>query len=162
MRIYIFNIPPQTIKDKINNLSSLFGEPEKNIRYELCSKEFGIGIIEDNTIKHLETTFKMDYELIKGYNNCDLLVDKTIYTLVPVVSQFPVNYISSKYIELKFKTSNKSKLTLIVECFEEPSKININLELMPVNYYFEYDYEKLDLKDIFFEEEFNMFLSNLN
>jgi hypothetical protein len=91
-----------------------------------------------------------------------LLVDKTIYTLIPLVSQFPVNYISSKYIELKFKINTKSKLALIVECFEETNKLNYSLELIPVNYYFNYDCEKFDLKDIFFEEEFNMFLSNLN
>jgi hypothetical protein len=162
MRIYIVNISPQSIKNKINNLSSLFGEPEKTIRNEICSKEFGISIIEENTIKHIETTFKTEYDLIKGYKNCDLLVDKTIYTLIPLVSQFPVNYISSKYIELKFKINTKSKLALIVECFEETNKLNYSLELIPVNYYFNYDCEKFDLKDIFFEEEFNMFLSNLN
>ena len=118
--------------------------------------------LREQTIKHIETTFKTEYDLIKGYKNCDLLVDKTIYTLIPLVSQFPVNYISSKYIELKFKINTKSKLALIVECFEETNKLNYSLDLIPVNYYFNYDCEKFDLKDIFFEEEFNMFLSNLN
>jgi hypothetical protein len=160
MRIYIVNIPPQTLKNKLHNLCFLFNEHKKKIKYEICSKEFGISIIEDNTIKHIETTFKTEYDLIKGYNNCDLLVDKTIYTLIPVVSQFPVNYINSRYIEYTFKTSNKSKLTLIMECVEE--NVNFNLEVIPVNYYFEYDSEKFDLTDHFFEEEFNMFLSSLN
>jgi len=160
MRIYIVNIPPQILKDKLNHLCSLFSEHKKKIKYEICSKEFGITIIEDNTIKRIESTFKTAYELLKGYKNCDLLVDNTVYTVIPVVSQFPVNYINSRYVEYTFKTSNKSKLALIMECVEE--NVNFNLEVIPVNYYFEYDCEKFDLTDHFFEEEFNMFLSNLN
>jgi hypothetical protein len=160
MRIYIVNIPPQILKDKLNDFCSLFSEHKKKIKYEICSKEFGITIIEDNTIKHIESTFKTDYQLLKSYKNCDLLVDNTVYTVIPLVSQFPVNYINSRYIEYTFKTSNKSKLALIMECVEE--NINFNLEVIPVNYYFEYDCEKFDLTDHFFEEEFNMFLSYLN
>lgn len=160
MRIYIVNLPPQLIKDKVKKLCSLFGNPEKKIIYEICSKEFGINIIEDNNIKHIETTFKPNYELLICYKNYDLLVDKTIYTINPVVSQLPVNYISSKYIELTFRTHKKTKLALILECFEET--INSNLEVIPINYYFNYDCETFDLTDRFFEEEFNMLLSGLN
>jgi hypothetical protein len=160
MRIYIVNIPPKSIKDKINKLTSLFGISEKSIRYEICSKEFGINIIEDQKISHIESTFKQNYEMIKGYNKCDLLIDKTQYNKIPIVSQLPVNYIISKYIELKIKSSNKSKLSLIIESFEEPQ--NFEIVTLPVNFYFEYDCEILDLNDPFFQEDFNMFLSNLN
>ena len=160
MKIYIVNILPHLIKDKMNTFYSLFGEPEKKIKYELCSKEFGIHIIEDQTIYHVETTFNNHYELIKGFHNCDLLVDKTIYTKNPVISQLPVNYITSKYIQLQFKTNYKSKLSLILDCVEEFQDFELNT--IPINFYFQYDSDKIDLNDSFFQEEFNVFLSNLN
>ena len=96
-----------------------------------------------------------------SYKNYDLLVDKTNISKIELISQFPVNYIYTKNIKLEFKTHKKSKLTLIVNCLEESTK-NFELIRIPVDFYFIYDSETLDLKDIFFQEEFNMFLSNLN
>ena len=160
MRIYIVNILPLTIKNKLEQLSLLFSESDKKIKYELCSKEFGIHMIEGQTISHIESTFKSDYELIKGYNKCDLLVDRNVYTKIPVLSQFPVNYICSKYTELSFKTNKKSKLSLVIECIEETQQFQV--DVIPVNFYFKYESDILDLKDYFFQEEFNVFLSSLN
>ena len=90
-----------------------------------------------------------------------MLVDNTKITKIELISQFPVNYIYTKFIKLEFKTHKKSKLTLIVKCLEE-SNTNFELTRIPVDFYFIYDSETLDLKDIFFQEEFNRFLSNLN
>lgn len=161
MKIYISNILPQSItNNKINKLSSIIGKPETKYRNEIFSEDFGIYTIEENLITQIESTFNPNYELIKNYNTYDLLVDKTIYNKNPIVSQFPVNYLNTNILELKFKYSTKSKLSLIIECFEEID--NYEIIIVPINFYFNYDEEKLDLKDNFFQEDFNMFLSHLN
>lgn len=161
MKIYITNILPQSItNNKINKLYSIIGKPETKYRNEIFSEDFGIYTIEENLITQIESTFNPNYELIKNYNTYDLLVDKTIYNKKPIVSQFPVNYLNTNILELKFKYSTKSKLSLIIECFEEID--NYEIIIVPINFYFNYDEENLDLKDNFFQEDFNMFLSHLN
>jgi hypothetical protein len=49
------------------------------------------------------------------------------------------------------KTHKKSKLTLTVNCLEESTK-NFELIRIHVDFYFIYDSETLDLKDIFFKK----------
>jgi hypothetical protein len=161
MKIYITSILPQSItNNKINKLSSIICKPETKYRNEIFSEDFGIYTIEENLITQIESTFNPNYELIKNYNTYDLLVDKTIYNKKLIVSQFPVNYLNTNILELKFKYSTKSKLSLIIECFEEID--NYERIIVPINFYFNYDEENLDLKDKFFQEDFNMFLSHLN
>jgi len=161
MKIYISNILPSILKDKLDKLYFQFGEPKSKVKYEINSKEFGLIIIEEQTISHIESSFKTDYELIKNYNNYDLLVDRTNNTKIPLKSQFPVNYIHTKFLQLFFKIHNKSKLSLVINYLEEPDN-NFEIIRIPVDFYFNYDSEILDLKDPFFQEEFNMFLSALN
>ena len=160
MRIYISNILPSTLTNKINKLTNYFDIVEETTKYEIYSKEFGLHIIDKKQLKHVETSFTTDYELIKGYNGLDLLIDKMEYNYIPVLSQLPVNYISTKIYELKFKLHKKSKLTLIIDCIEETH--NFEKNLIPINFYFNYNEEKIDLKEHFFQEDFNVFLSQLN
>lgn len=161
MKIYISNILPSSLNSKFDKLCIQFGEPKLNKKYEVISKEFGLIIIEEQTISHIESSFKTDYELIKNYNNYDLLVDRTNNSKIPLKSQFPVNYIHTKLLQYHFKLQNKSKLSLIINYLEEPNN-NFELIRIPIDFYFEYNNDILDLKDPFFQEEFNMFLSALN
>jgi hypothetical protein len=160
MKIYITKILPQTLVNKIDKLIELFGEPEQKIKYELCSKDFGIHILEEETIYRMEAVFQPDFELIKNYNNFDLLVDKTNYILIPTISQVPVNYIFTPYTELKFKINKKSNLSFIIEVIEEIE--HFEKKIIPINFYFNYAEDKLDLNDPFFQDNFNGFLSHLN
>lgn len=160
MKIYIPNILPITLKNKLDKFLVNFADIQTKIKYEIISKEYGFIIIEEQNISHLEPSFKNEYELIKNYKNLDLLVDKNKIVNVPIISQFPVNYIHNRSLQLYFKISKKSNLTLVIECIEEPN--NFELSRIPVDFYFEYDNENLDLKDPLFEEQFNMFLSYLN
>jgi hypothetical protein len=159
MKIYIVNILPNTLKNKLKNMMDYFEYNEK-IKYELHSRNFGLHILEDNNINLLESTFKNDYELIKGYNNLDLLIDKSNNKMIPVISQLPVNYIITKFHTFDFFLK-KSNLSLTIECFEEVE--NFERKITPVNFYFNYDNEltKLDINDKFFQEDFNVFLSKL-
>jgi len=158
MKIYIPNILPSSLQNKLTNLTNTFGNPVIKIKYEVVSKESGIHWIMDDNISHIESTFHTNYELIKGYNNIDLLVDKTNYKSSDVFSQLPVNYILSKIYEFEFKLNN-SKLSLIIECFEETQFFEKNM--LPINFYFHYNETNFDLKNSFFQDEFNMFLSHL-
>ena len=161
MKIYIPNILPISLTDKFDKLCIYFGEPKEKIKYELISKDFGVIIIEEQHISHIEPSFNPDYELIKNYNNYDLLVDRTNNHTVPFNFQFPVNYTYTRFLQNYFKTHKKSKLTLVITYLEETNN-NFELIRIPVDFYFEYDSDVFDLKDQFFQEEFNGFLSALN
>jgi len=166
MRIYISNILPQTLKNKISKLVDLFGNPGEKIIYELFSKELGIYKIVDDNIFHFESTFNTEYDLNKIYNNFNLIIDKNENDdgkqWIPVVSQLPAQYIFTKYHELSFKTNKKSALTLVIRCVEEHDNFEKTLE--PVDFFFSNDNRNgiLDLTNPFFQEDFNVFLSVLN
>jgi hypothetical protein len=163
MKIYIVDILPATIKSKIQSFDTSFIRNEK-YKYEYISNDCGF-YIESYTnsseqIVRLEPSFNNNYELITNYNGHNLLVDKTEYTYIPVVSQLPVDYICSKMLKLEYKIDKKSKLTFVVECIEETK--SFERELIPIDFYFEYDESILDLTNSFFLEDFNVFLLKLN
>ena len=181
MKIYISNIFPSTIKNKLTNLKDL--QTISFDKIELASKDYGIHYIEkgkgnnanknNEKIYRCEPNFEPKFQLIKNFGptNSDLLIDKTKYVYCPVVSQLPVNYILTKLTVLEYQTSKKSKLKLVIECLKEPVVIgsyfspdkHMGEELIPIDFYFVYDdLTKLDLCDRFFQEEINMFLSHLN
>ena len=164
MKIYVVNILPESLKNKIKNMIDSFEYNEK-ITYELHSRDFGLHILEDDKMYLKESTFKSDYELIKGYttSEClikyDLLIDKQEIKNIPVISQIPVNYIITIFNIFEFKVCKNSKLSLIIECLEETE--NFVKKSIPVNFYFNYNNDNLDLNDMFFQDEFNVFLSML-
>jgi hypothetical protein len=73
MKIYIVNITPQSLKNKINLFKQDYEFSEK-IKYELNSIDYGLHIIQDNKIHLVESTFNTDYQLIKNYENVDLFL----------------------------------------------------------------------------------------
>jgi hypothetical protein len=165
MKIYIPNILPVSLKEKLNKLYTSY-EYKKINKSEIISKESGLYIIENDKIYYIESSFNNDYELIQNFENIDLLVDKTIYTKIPLLSQLPVNYIHTKQIEIEFKFNQKSDLSLIIECLEEKKCKNNSLlindyELIPFNFYFNYKLNNFDLQNTFLKEEFTSYLSNL-
>jgi len=164
MKIYIPNILPINIKDKMDELTKITRPIERQI-VELTSSEFGKMIINNDTTYMIESTFNNDYELIKNYqyndtdNYVDLLVDKTQYSQVPMISQYPVKFILVNKTEYSYKKP-KSKLSLIIECVKE-DKDFMTTSMMPIDFYFIYENDKLDLQDSFIREEINVFLSCL-
>jgi len=176
MKIYISNIFPSTIKNKLTNLKDL--QTNSFDKFELASEDYGIHYIEkskgnNDNIYRCEPNFEPKFQLIKNFGptNSDLFIDKTKYVYCPVVSQLPVNYTLTKLTILEYQTSKKAKLKLVIECLKEPVVIgsyfspdkHMGEELVPINFYLVYDeLTNLDLSDQFFQEEFNMFLSHLN
>ena len=178
MKIYISNIFPSTIKNKLTKLKDL--QTNSFDKFELASQDYGIHYIEkgkekgnNEKIYRCEPNFEPKFQLIKNFGptNSDLFIDKTKYVYCPVVSQLPVNYVLTKLTILEYQTSKKAHLKLVIECLKEPVVVgsyfspdkHMGEELVPINFYFVYDeLTNLDLSDQFFQEEFNMFLSHLN
>jgi hypothetical protein len=177
MKIYITDIFPSSLKNKLTNLKEYLSNTIS--RYEMVSEECGIHIIEEDAIYRIEPNFKPDIHVINNsdlINNSitnDLLIDNTNYKMIPVVSQLPFNYILTKMTIYEYQVSKKSKLKMVIECLNEPVPTNVffskkngsaNTETMviPINFYFVYDDVKIDLTDRFVKEEINVFLSHLN
>ena len=164
MKIYITNIFPSSIKDKLTNIQNLLLNSHGTNKYEMISTEFGTHFIEEDKQKNtniyrIEPNFNERLQLVKGYNNGlgsgtknnnktnDLLLDYTKYTHCSVVSQMPTEYILIKMIVFEYKTNPKSKLKLVIEYLKEPTVGNyfstnkhIGENMVPINFYFDYNY----------------------
>jgi hypothetical protein len=155
---------PIVLKDKLTILDEKF-EKKEELKYEIYSKEFGIIIMDGKKIYRYEPVFDTNYELMKEYHGYNLLLDTTTYCKDNLVSQLPVNYILTPLTSFEYKQNSKSKLKMIVSCITETHEFS--KELIPIDFYFFYNMEKLEeihdlLNNKFFQEEFNVFLSHLN
>jgi hypothetical protein len=162
MKIYVTNIPPSTIK--LASIDKYILKKDGYKKYELASEEFGIHVIEKEQIYRIEPTLNMDLELIHNFNGSSLLVDKTKYVHIPVISQLPVDYILTKMtcFEYIIGSNKKNGLKLVVECLEETNEM-LDKEMIPVNFYFvNSSSNSLDLVDNKLLEEINVFLLELN
>lgn len=170
MKIYVTNIPPSTIK--LLRLDKFCLNKEGYKKYELVSDEFGMHIIDysKNNLERMyriEPTLNMDLNLINNFNGFNLhkscsalLVDKTKYVHIPVISQLPVDYILTKMtcFEYVISSNKKNGLRLVVECIEESNEL-FDKKMIPVNFYF---VNSLDLVDDNLLKEINVFLLELN
>jgi hypothetical protein len=129
--------------------------------------EFGPKINKKNlNMYRIEPTLNMDLHLIDNYNGFNmhkvqpiLLVDKTNYVHIPIVSQFPVDYLLTKMICFDYKMT-KSGLKMTVECLLESNEY-LEKEYKPINFYFTIYNSSLNIDDNLLEE-INMFLLELN
>jgi hypothetical protein len=166
MKIYITNIPPSTIKLAAIDKYRISKDGYK--KYELVSEEFGTHIIEKEKIYRIEPTLNMDLHLINDFNGSALLIDKTKYVHIPLLSQLPVDYILTKMtcFEYIIGSDKKKELKLVVECLEESNEL-LDKEMIPVNFYFSSnssssDSNSLNLVDDNLLQEINVFLLELN
>ena len=137
MKIYVTNVLPSAIK--LASIDKYLLNKEGLKKYELSSEDFGTHIIDysiNNVEKmyRIEPTLNMDLHLIK-YKGFSLLVDITNYVQIPVVSQFPVNYVLTKMICFEYCINKKSGLKLVVECLKESNPL-FDKEIIPINFYF--------------------------
>jgi hypothetical protein len=170
MKIYITDIFPSSLKNKLTTLKEYLVNQNGLTKYELASEDYGMHYIENDTIYRVEPNFKPDIQLIKKFLDNEILVDNTDYKMIPVVSQLPLNYVLTKITVYEYQVSKKSKLKLVVECLNEPVAQNafftqnkqMDANMIPFNFYFVYNESKLDITDQFIKEDFNVFLSHLN
>ena len=170
MKIYVTNIPPSTIN--LLKLDKYCLNKDGYKKYELISEKFGTYVIDYSkngleNMYRIEPNLNTDLHLINNHKDSKLytlLVDKTIYVHLPVVSQFPVDCILTKMICFEYQITNtntksKTSLKLVVECLEETNKI-LEKELIPINFYFLGSL--INLTDEKLLEEINVFLLELN
>jgi hypothetical protein len=162
MKIYIPNISLDKVKNNINKLDNYCVNKNGNIINEIYSQELGIYYIENSKIYKQEVK-EEKYEMIKNYSitnkGCyDILIDNNIYEKVFIKSQLPVHYILLHNIYYEYKLNKESDLSLLVK-YNFDKKVN---ELQINDFYFIYKENQIDLKNMFFQEEFNMFLFYLN
>jgi hypothetical protein len=158
MKIYIANVSLSNINNNLKNLNNYIVNKNGKIIYELCTKNSGIYLIENSKLYKLVENTEENYELIKNYRNYDLLIDYTEYIKKEIKSQVPLNYILTKKINYEYKIHKSSNLSLIVE-YEYNNNEN---ERKVIDFYLIYDEINLDMKNMFFQEELNMFLFYLN
>jgi len=165
MKIYVTNIPPSTIK--LAAIDKYLVSKDGYKKYELVSEEFGTHVIEKEKMYRIEPTLNMDLHLINNFNGYSLLVDKTKYVHIPVLSQFPVDYILTKMtcFEYVINANKKNGIKLVIECLEESNEL-LDKEMIPVNFYFlnssSNSSNSLNLVDDNLLEEINVFLLELN
>jgi hypothetical protein len=164
MKIYVTNVSPSTIK--LAAIDKYLLNKSGSKKYELSSEDFGTHIIDysKNNVENMyriEPTLNMDLHLIK-YKGFSLLVDLTNYIQIPVVSQFPVNYVLTKMTCFEYCINKKSGIKLIVDCLIE-NGASLHKEIIPVNFYFTSSSNFMinQSNDNLFEE-INMFLLELN
>jgi hypothetical protein len=167
MKIYIVNILPEALKNKLDNFCSFL--LHKREKYELFSEEYGLHIVEhDNNsnsnsnnsnnketqIYKIESTFDTSYHMLKDYTSSfgattnsknstvvvDLLFDLTDYVKIDVISQLPTKYVLTKMTKFVYKFNKKSKWEFVIECIRETNTELLEKEWIPINFYFSYKY----------------------
>lgn len=181
MKIYIVNILPESLKNKLDKFSLfLLHKREKS---EIFSEEYGLHIVErekpngEQNIYKIESIFDTSYHMLKDYdantkNAVDLLFDLTNYVKVDVVSQLPTKYVLTKITCFVYQFNKKSKWDFIIECIRETNPDLLEKEWIPINFYFSYKYSKNEptitntnlqnLDELLFQDEINVFLTHLN
>ena len=168
VKIYIQNINTSTIKNKLELFKKYLTKEEEQIH--LFSKEYGHYKIS-NEIFLLEPSYHESYDEV-NYQGHSLFIDKNKKEKIKVVSQLPTEYIYNKRTYLEYK---RSILTLIIcgvygnakqehNFLKKVPNVDLNLltEFCPIDFYFECDEKNFNMDNVFFQEEFNMFLSMLN
>lgn len=173
VKIYIKNIPLQTISDHIGSFQKYF-KLKKNI-IKLYSHENNIYTIEKNNIYYIEPPMDEKIEEI-NYGKLNLLIEYTKEIKIPIFSQLPVNYIYSCITRNEYQINN---IKLIIDGIYEKKNIN-NIDykkknllddftkiFIPIDYYLEYNEKNIDLNksldfnNPFLQEELNVFLLHL-
>lgn len=164
MKIYITNLLVTNIAKNITRLSEYILDVNGKEIIELHSLDYGLHIIEKDKVFRHEPDFNPHYEAVRDFYGYDLLINKSKCKLLHVVSQMPTNYIMTKMKIYEYKRDKKSQLKLVVRCIQPKTQVKalITNSEEPIDFYFEYDSHSIDLTDKFFQEEFNMFLSELN
>ena len=162
-KIYIENIPLSKIQSKIKDWHNYLHKEYKQLVF--YSKENGIFIEETEknektekkgNIYYVEPSCTDVYEQY-DYLSYKLIIDSNESIKIKVVSQLPVEYImQTKHIK-EYKLHNKSMITLVII-----GGVNERNEFISLDFYFECKKNDFNMENIFFQKEFNGFLSLIN
>ena len=154
IKIYIENIPLSKIQNNVKELQSFLHKEYKQTTF--YSQENGTFIQEKGEIYYLEPSYEEKYEIL-NYLSHKLIIDSTDIIKLKVVSQLPIDYIMYAKIVREYKLHEKSMNTLVVSGF-----LNESNDFLPIDFYFECKKGDFNIENIFFQNDFNGFLSILN
>ena len=155
MKIYIPNYSLSKLKTKISSLKKYLVE-EKN-KFEIVSNE-GEYFIDSYKIYKIVGVDKETKLYEKYYEDLSLLIDYS-YSVLTETNQIPNHNIETSTTYFYFALNKTSKLRFVIKTYDETID-NLN-NLNPYDFYFEID-GNVEINNIFFRDEINVFLSLLN
>jgi len=154
IKIYITTISLDKIQNNIKYLNKFLHKEYNQTTF--YSQENGIFIEEKGDIYYLEPSYEEIYETVK-YLSHNLIIDSTNIIKINVASQLPIEYIMCKKYVMEYKLHNKSMTTLVISGI-----LNDTNDFLPLDFYIECKKQDFNIENIFFQKEFNGFLSVLN
>lgn len=163
MKIYIDNYNPNNLLNKLEILEPYIIKYSSYI--EILSDDGIYYINETGNINKINNVKDESVKITNILYNYKFLIDLSIISYENVTS-IPLNHVNNKIFRYDYKIDVKSNLKLIIEFKHNETKdtcetSNINNELTPINFYFEYSNKILDYNEIFNNNDFNVFLSLL-
>jgi hypothetical protein len=155
MKIYIPDYSLSKLKTKISSLKKYLVE-EKS-KFEVISNE-GQYYIDNSKVYKIVVIDKGTQLYEKYYEDLSLLIDKS-YSVLTETNQVPNHNIEMQNTYFYFALNKTTKLRFVIKTQDETIE-NIN-NMSPYDFYFEIDGD-VEINNIFFRDEINVFLSLLN
>jgi hypothetical protein len=155
MKIFIENYPLSNLTTIIPSLKKYLVDTKQLL--EITSIEGQYYIDESKVYKKIVSD--KDAVIHKNYyKDFNLLIDYS-YAVIIETNQIPNHNIEFVYKYYYFALNKSSKLKFVIQTlYENTDEIN---NIIPIDFYFETE-EDVEINNIFFKDEINVFLSLLN
>jgi len=155
MKIFIENYTLLSLNNKIPSLKKYLVDTKQQL--EITSNE-GQYYIDESKVYKIIVSDKDAVVHKKYYNDYNLLLDNS-YTVLVETNQIPNHNIEIIYKYYYFALNKLSKLRLVIQTiYDINDEIN---NISPIDFYFEKEGD-IEINNIFFKDEINVFLSLLN
>jgi hypothetical protein len=155
MRIFIIDYSLSNLASKIPYIKKYLVDIKKKLEIVTSNGEYYI----DNYKTYKMVINDKDIVVYNNYfNNFSLLVDYSYLEMIET-SQVPNSNIEMVTNYLYFSLNKNSKIKFVVNAINDNIDDIINLN--PLDFYIEVDGD-IDINDIFYKDEINVFLSLLN
>ena len=163
MKLFIDSYNIQDLLKKIPQLDK-YNVKHKS-QMEIYSDE-GIYIVDDIKLFKLIINDQPIVTIKNYYNKCNLIIDKSTVKTIET-TQVPPFHLSLQTVIFYYSLVEKSNIKLVIQGKYDLKEL-INSEkddkyygFLPCDFYFEVS-DEVDINNILFKEEFNVFLSLLN
>jgi hypothetical protein len=155
MKIFIENYTLLNLNNKIPSLKKYLVDTKQQL--EITSNE-GQYYINESKVYKITVSDKDVVVHKKYYNDYNLLLDYS-YTVLVETNQIPNHNIEIIYKYYYFALNKLSKLRFVIQTiYDINDEIN---NISPIDFYFEKEGD-IEINNIFFKDEINVFLSLLN
>jgi hypothetical protein len=155
MKIFIENYTFSNLNNKIPSLKKYLVDTKQQL--EITSNE-GQYYIDESKVYKIIVSDKDAVVHKNYYNDYNLLIDYS-YAVLVETNQIPNHNIEIIYKYYYFALNKSSKLRFVIQTiYDITDEIN---NIIPVDFYFEKEGD-IEINNIFFKDEINVFLSLLN